>query len=68
MMEVKLWIAKQLIDHATGEFARDISSSETPPMSVSRNPVKTCLLFDELVGLLKARFSAQQGPLSLKQR
>ena len=51
-------------------FARMLSSSETHlpvPLSLSRNPLKIALLFHEVLGLLKIRFSVLQTPLNEKQ-
>ena len=65
-LELKLRIAKLLLPLATSSFAQSLCSSEVP-LSLSPNPIKLCLLFDELLSLLKLKFSTLSASLSRKQ-
>ena len=41
---------------ATSDFVRDVTDAR-PPLSLSRNPIKTALLFYEMLQRLKTHFS-----------
>ena len=65
-LDMKFRIAKELASLTTHSFASSLCSVEVA-MSLSLNPFKTCLLFHELLGLLKPFFSVLFNALSEKQ-
>lgn len=65
-LEVKLWLVEALLDFSTISFV--ISMCKTsPPFSTTQSPIKTCLLYEEVLYLFKRQFSIHKDLIESKQ-
>ena len=65
-LEAKLWIAEELNDYATVSFITSLCKSECY-FSITQTPLKSCLLYFEVLQLFTHNFSIHNSLIKAKQ-